>query len=228
MMPRWRSLRSSRCTVAGCTDQRSEHVLGQPQHDLDRRLGGPTVAVHEFAKDMGATGSAGSSVSHARGFPPGTPSAWETPPAVPAHCRLLINGSFAVLDRQQRRLHDRAQTQGFADLNSYLVARCQQDASLTQLAAELHTTIDVVRRLIDQAGIHRCSPKVRSARFRRRTTDRRLTERAAQLGFASLQAYLADRVTEQAWTLPQVASELGVHPDTVRDRLDRHGLRRIR
>ena len=87
---------------------------------------------------------------------------------------------------EQRRLHDRAYTLGFADLDSYLVARCQHDASLTQLAGELHTTpIDVIRHLIDQAGIHRSSPKVRSARQRRRATDQRLTKRAGQLGFAA-------------------------------------------
>ena len=97
-----------------------------------------------------------------------------------------------MLDGQQRRLHHRAHTLGFPDLHSYLVARCQHDASLAQLASELHTTIDVICRLIDQAGIQRSSPKVRSARQRRRATDQRLTERAMQLGFASLQAYLAD------------------------------------
>jgi hypothetical protein len=122
-------------------------------------------------------------------------------------------------------LHDRANALGFADLDSYLVARCQHDASLTQLAGELHTTIDVVRHLIDQASIHRSSPKVRSARQRRRATDQRLTERAGRLGFADLEAYLADRVTDRAWTLVQVAGELDVHPDTVRDRLDAYGLR---
>ena len=132
-----------------------------------------------------------------------------------------------MLDRQQRRLHDRAHALGFADLKSYLVARCQQDASLTQLAGELHTTIDVIRRLIDEAGIQRSPPKVRSARQRRLTTDQRLAERAGELGFADLGAYLVDRVTRREWTLSQVASELGIHPDTVSDRLDRLGLRRI-
>jgi hypothetical protein len=86
----------------------------------------------------------------------------------------------------------------------------------------------VIRRLIAQAGIHRASPKIRSARSRRRATDQRLTERAAQFGFADLGAYLTDRVTGRAWTLGQVADELGVDPDTVRDRLDRHELRRTR
>jgi hypothetical protein len=46
------------------------------------------------------------------------------------HCRLLIRGGFTAVDRQQRRLHDRAHTLGFTDLNSYLAARCQHDASL--------------------------------------------------------------------------------------------------
>jgi hypothetical protein len=84
---------------------------------------------------------------------PGTPSAWVTPQAAPWRCRLRIQGGFAVVDRQQRRLHDRAHILGFAHLSSYLAARCQDDASLTQLAGELHTTRDVVCRLISQAGI---------------------------------------------------------------------------
>ncbi len=112
-----------------------------------------------------------------------------------------------VIDGQQRRLHDRAHALGFADLRSYLgfadlrsylVARCRDDASLVQLAGELDTTRSMIRRLIDEAAIHRTPPKVRSASQRRRATDQRLIERAAQLGFASLQAYLADRGTLRA------------------------------
>jgi hypothetical protein len=98
------------------------------------------------------------------------------------------------------------------------VVRCQQDVSLAQVVGELHTTIDAVRRLVDEAGIHRSSPKVRSARERRRGTDQHLTKRAGQLGFGSLEAYLIDRVARRAWTLVQVASELGVDRNTVRDR----------
>jgi len=133
-----------------------------------------------------------------------------------------------VIDRQQRRLHDRTHTLGFTDLNSYLAARCQADASLAQLARELDTTDTWIRRLIDEAAIHRTPPKVRSVRQRRRATDQHLTIRAEQLGFASLQAYLVDRVTRQAWPLTHVASELGIDRDTVRDRLHRHGLRRTK
>jgi AraC-like DNA-binding protein len=178
---------------------------------------------------MRASSQMSSSVEVSRsGGAPGTPSAWATPQAAPAHRRLRISGGFTVLDRQQRRLHDRAHTLGFTDLDRYLVARCQHDASLAQLAGELGTTIDVIRRLIGEAGIHRTLPKVRSARQRRRATDQRLTERAAQLGFASLHAYLADRVAEQEWKLIQVAAELGVDRETLRDRLDLYGLRRLR
>lgn len=72
----------------------------------------------------------------------------------------------------------------------------------------------MIRRLVDKAGIHRSSPKVRGARQRRGATDQRLTQRAAQLGLASLQAYLADRVTRQTLTLTQVTRELGVDRDT--------------
>jgi hypothetical protein len=83
----------------------------------------------------------------------------------------------------------------------------------------------VIRRLLAEAGIHRSPPKVRSACQRRLATDRRLTERAAWLGFAGLQAYLADHVAERAWTLVQVAAELGIDRNTVSDRLNAYGLR---
>ncbi len=137
-----------------------------------------------------------------------------------------MNGSFAVLDRQQRRLRARAHALGFTDLHGYLVARCQQQASLTQLAGELDTTVLVVGRLLDHTGLQPPPPPTAAARQRRHTTDQQLTLRAAALGFASLQTYLADRVGQRAWPLARVARELGVHPATVGDRLARHGLRR--
>ncbi len=58
-----------------------------------------------------------------------------------------------VIDRQQRRLHDRAITLGFADLAGYLTARCHQHTSLAQLASELGTTTVIARRLLDHAGL---------------------------------------------------------------------------
>ncbi len=62
-------------------------------------------------------------------------------------------GGFTVLDQEQRRLHNHAHALGFADLGSYLRARCRQQASPAQLARELATTTTVVRRLLDQAAL---------------------------------------------------------------------------
>ncbi len=115
-----------------------------------------------------------------------------------------------------------APTVGFPDLHSYLVARRAEDASLAQLTGELGTTIGVVRCLLTRPAS--TAPPGQPA-APASATDQRVTIRAAQLGFASRQTYLADRMTERAWSLARVAGELGVDPDTVRDRLDRHGLR---
>ncbi len=72
----------------------------------------------------------------------------------PTPRRLTIIGDVAVIDQQQRRLHEHAHALGFTDLGSYLMARCQDDASVARLASELDTTVHVIRRLIDEAGIH--------------------------------------------------------------------------
>jgi transposase len=141
---------------------------------------------------------------------------------------LVLSDGFAVIDSQQRRLHDRARTLGFPDLGSCLVARYQDDASLAQLASELGTTAVVARRLLHDAGLTPPPRRVTAARQRRRTTDQHLAARAAQLGFASLRAYLADRAHTRGWPSSQIASELGVHAATMRDRLDRHRLPRQR
>ncbi len=84
----------------------------------------------------------------------------------------------------------------------------------------------MVRRLLDRASVHLSPRPVRSARQRRRATDQLLTVRAAQLGVAGLQAYLADRAGQKAWSRAQVADELDADRSTVKDRLDRYGLRR--
>jgi hypothetical protein len=159
---------------------------------------------------------------------PGTPGACITPPPAQTPCILTLRGGFAVLDQPQRRLHDHARAQGFTDLASYLQARCQQHASPAQLASELATTPTVVRRLLDQAGIIPSPRRVTGARRLRATTDQQLAARAAELGFASLQDYLTDRAMTRRWASTSIASELGVQPATVRDRLDQHRLPRQR
>jgi hypothetical protein len=69
---------------------------------------------------------------------------------------------------------------------------------------------------------------VTAARRRRTVTDQHLAARAAELGFASLQDYLADRAITRRWPSTSIADELGVHQGTVRDRLDQQGLPRQR
>jgi hypothetical protein len=66
------------------------------------------------------------------------------------------------------------------------------------------------------------------ARQRRHATEHRLTARAAELGFADIRAYLADRLLTRAWLLAGVTAELGAHRVTVRRLLDQHGIRRVR
>jgi hypothetical protein len=49
----------------------------------------------------------------------------------------------------------------------------------------------------------------------------------AELGFASVRAYLLDRLVTKAWTLAQVRGELGAAPATLRRLLDQHQVRRV-
>jgi hypothetical protein len=140
---------------------------------------------------------------------------------------LTLRGGFAVLDSQQR-LHHHAHAQGYIDLDTYLLARAQQQTSPALLARELGTTTTVVRHLLDQAGITPSPRRVTAAHTRRSSTDQHLAARAAELGFASLRAYLTNRAMTRRWPTTSIASELGVQPATVRDRLDQHRLPRQR
>jgi transposase len=163
------------------------------------------------------------------GGAPGTPGACITPPAAPTPRKLSISGGFAVLDQPQRRLHDYARDQRFADLGSYLLARVQQQASPARLASELGTTTTtVVRRLLEAAGITPSPRQATAAHTRRSSTDQQLTLRATELGFVSLRAYLTDRAMTRGWPSTSIAGELGVHPGTVGDRLDQYRLPRRR
>ena len=162
------------------------------------------------------------------GGAPGTPGACITPLPAQSPGTLTLKGGFTVLDGDQRRLHSHAQAQGYSDIASYLRARCKQRASPVQLASELGTTTTVVRHLLDQAGITPPPRRVTAAHTRRTSTDQQLTARAAQLGFVSLQDYLADRAITRRWPTTSIATELRVQPATVRDRLHQQGLARQR
>src|SRR6266540_714166 len=141
------------------------------------------------------------------GGAPGSPGACIARPPAPSPGKLTLRGGFTVLDRQQCRLDQRARALGFVDLASYLRARCEQDAALPRMASELATTTPVVRGLLTQEGIQRPPQTVMTAKHRRRLTDQRLARQAAQLGFATLEDYLADRVAERAWPLGEVAGQ---------------------
>ncbi len=184
------------------------------------RAGSPPSLVRPFSQV-----SSSMQVSRS-GAAPGRPGACIAPPPALTPRRLSVSGGFAVIDQRQRRLHDHARDQGFADLGSYLQARCQRHASPAQLASELGTTTTVVHHLLATAGITAPPRRVSAARKRRTTTDQQLAARAAELGFASLGEYLTDRAMTRRWPSTMIASELGVQPGTVRDRLDQHRLPR--
>jgi hypothetical protein len=69
------------------------------------------------------------------------------------------------------------------------------------------------------------APAARPPAPARRPAARRCA-RTAELGFASVWAYLVDRLGTQAWTLEEVVGELGIAPATVRGLLDRYQVRR--
>jgi len=96
------------------------------------------------------------------------------------------------------------------------------------LARELGTTTAVIRGTLNQAGLAPPPQAELSAQGRRRSTDRRLAARAAQLGFPDLATYLRDRLTGQEWPHARVAAELGTHVRTVRRVLDQYQICRTR
>jgi AraC-like DNA-binding protein len=129
---------------------------------------------------------------------------------------------------RMRQLERRAQRLGFADLRGYLQARCDAGLRVPQLATELGVTPWTIMQALTQAGVTLPPRPQQLARQRRHATEQRLTTRAAQLGFADLRAYLADRLVTRAWPLAEVTAELRAHRVTVRRLMDQHGIRRER
>src|SRR6266540_5221888 len=208
--------------------ERCDQPHPRPPADLSCQALPMRAAAHHPPTGRSAQVTSSMRISRSGGAP-GTPGACITPPpAAPLPRTLTLKGGFTVLDPQQRRLDRRAHAQGHSDLHSYLLARAQQQASPAQLASELDTTTTVVRRLLDTAAITPSPRRVTAAHTRRTSTDRQLTPRAAELGFASLQAYLTDRAMTRRWPTTTIASELRVQPATVQDRLDQYGLPRRR
>jgi AraC-like DNA-binding protein len=142
--------------------------------------------------------------------------------------RLVIDGGFRVDGGRYRQLEERARRLGFADLRTCLQVLSDSGCSVPQRAEDLDTTPWQVSRALRELGVRLQDRRARLALQRQRAAEKRVTERAAQLGFADVRAYLVDRVAERGWVRSAVATELGVAPVTVRRLLDRHGVRRSR
>ena len=160
--------------------------------------------------------------------PGGTGSAWATPrPAETGH-RLILEGGFVVDDGRDRRLDERARVLGFDDLRGYLQARCDAGFSIPRIATELGVGNWQVQAALARSGVRLAPRPQRLAAQRRRYTEERIAARVAALGFDDVGTYLVDRVLERGWLLAEVAAELAAHRVTVRQLLDRHGIRRVR
>jgi AraC-like DNA-binding protein len=117
---------------------------------------------------------------------------------------------------------------GFEDLRGYLQARCDAGFSVPRIAAELGVGDWQVQTALARFGVQLAPRRQRLAVQRRRYTEQRIAARVAALGFTEVRAYLVDRVVERGWLLAEVAAELGAHRVTVRRRLERHRIRRVR
>jgi hypothetical protein len=134
---------------------------------------------------------------------PGTTKAWVSPPAAETSRQLVIQGGFVVDDGRVRRLQRRVGQLGFADLRGYLQTRCDAGLTIPQLAAELGVSQWTVKQALMQGGVKLPPRAERLARQRRHATDQRLTARAAELGFADVQAYLGDRLLARGRCWPR-------------------------
>jgi AraC-like DNA-binding protein len=161
------------------------------------------------------------------GGAPGTPSAWETPPPARLPRRLTIKGGFRVDGGHHRQLDQQARRLGFADLRACLQALLEDGWSVPQLAAHLATTQAAIRRAIADHRLSQPPRRELLARQRQRTAHRRAATRVAELGFAGVRAYLVDRLVTKAWTLAEVAAELGAARGTLRRLLDHYQVRRV-
>jgi len=102
---------------------------------------------------------------------------------------------------------------GFDDLRAYLQARRDTGSSVPRIASELRVSDWQVQAALSRSGV-RLAPRPQ----RRRYTEERIAARVAELGFTDVEAYLVDRVVDQAWLLAEVAAELAAHRLTVRRR----------
>jgi hypothetical protein len=133
-----------------------------------------------------------------------------------------------VDDGHVRRLERRAGQLGFADLRSYLQARCDRGHSVPALARELGESEWTVTKALATLGVVLPPRPERLARQRRRHAEDRIGARVATVGFADIRAYLEDRLIEQERLLVDVAAELAADRRTVRRLMQQVGVTRRR
>ncbi len=141
--------------------------------------------------------------------------------------RLIVKGGFCVDGGQHQQLDKQARRLGFADLRGCLQALLDDGWSVPQLAAHLATTQAAIRAAIADHHLRQPPRRELLARQRQRAAQQRVTDRAAELGFAGVRAYLVDRVVTRAWTLEAVAAKLGAARSTLRRLLDQQQVRRV-
>jgi AraC-like DNA-binding protein len=142
---------------------------------------------------------------------------------------VVVAGGFTPIPPRLWALDRRARALGFADLRAYLHARyAHAGHSLPPLAAELRTSVWLVRAAMDAHLVARLPGPVAKDRARKAASDRHAAKRAARLGFPDLGAYLRDRYARRAWPLPRLADELGVGTRVVARLLRDHGVTRTR
>ena len=133
-----------------------------------------------------------------------------------------------VDDGHARRLERRAGQLGFADLRSYLQARCDRGHSVPALARELGESEWTVTKALATLGVVLPPRPERLSRQRRRHAEDRIGARVATVGFADIRAYLEDRLIEQERLLVDVAAELAADRRTVRRLMQQVGVTRRR
>jgi len=140
-----------------------------------------------------------------------------------------VTGGFTPVPPCLWVLDRRARVLGFAGLWAYLDARYAHAChSLSQLAAELGTSVWMVRAAMDSHRVARVAGSLAKGRARQAASDRHAAARAAALGFPDIRSYLLDRYVERAWPLPRLADELGTGRRVVTRLLRAHGVTRTR
>jgi AraC-like DNA-binding protein len=133
----------------------------------------------------------------------------------------------------QQRVAARVAELGFEGVRAYLVDRLAAHAwTLAQVRGELGAAASTVRRLLDHHGVRRVAPTRRQRAAAAATGPQQQTgaserrqARLAELGFATLEAYLRDRPVGRGWSVRRLGAELGVSHGWLDQQLAWLGLR---